>query len=139
MPHHAKAAGWTAEHSRRWFARCDKCSTRRIVADYYEVYPPIDSEGDESGWWWECSCCLLDTISGLLEDSLQKLESIDLLPCRRVSICCATSAAPTNSGIMLASLCSSCWRIAGFMCSQHAGTWPDPEGECLKQENLDGA
>ncbi len=78
MPHHAKAAGWTTGHSRRWFSRCDKCGTRRIVADYYEVYPPIDSEGDESGWWWECSRCLLDTISSLLEDQLQQMEDIVL-------------------------------------------------------------
>ena len=76
MPHHAKAAGWTTEHSRRWFARCDQCGTRRIVADYYEVYPPLDSEGDEAGWWWACSQCLLDIINTFVEDVTQQLDDL---------------------------------------------------------------
>ncbi len=76
MPHHAKATGWTTEHSRRWFARCDKCGKRRLVADYYEVYPPLDSEGGLGGWWWECSWCLLRTVSQMVEDTLQQLEDV---------------------------------------------------------------
>ncbi len=147
MPHHAKAAGWTSEHSRRWFAHCDQCGTRRIVADYYEVYPPLDSEGDEAGWWWACSWCLIDIISQMVEDTLTQLERV-LTPCKRVSVCCEREAHPTYSyriqgtrhddGLIEHAWCSKCrWR-AKFKCSVHGDPWPDPEGECLGQENLDG-
>ncbi len=76
MPHHAKAAGWTTHHSRRWFTRCDQCSKWRLVADYYEVYPPLGSEGDEAGWWWACTRCLLDIVSTMLEDTMKQMEDI---------------------------------------------------------------
>ena len=49
---------WTVKASRRWFARCDLCSARRLVADYFEGYLP-----DGHGWLWVCSGCLVDEIS----------------------------------------------------------------------------
>lgn len=49
-----------------WFHRCDQCSRRRLVGWYYEVYPPIGSEGDESGWWWACADCLVNIVSDQL-------------------------------------------------------------------------
>ena len=74
MPHHAKASGWTTEPSRRWFTHCDQCSKWQVVADYYEVYPPLGSEGEEAGWWWACTRCLLDNISTMLEDTLAQMD-----------------------------------------------------------------
>jgi hypothetical protein len=65
MPHHARAAGWTSESSRRWFARCDQCSRWRFLGWYYEVYPPL--KGSEAGWWWACADCLVDILSERLE------------------------------------------------------------------------
>jgi hypothetical protein len=50
-----------------WFHRCDQCRRRRLVGWYYEVYPPIGSEGDESGWWWACADCLVNIVSDRLE------------------------------------------------------------------------
>lgn len=76
MPHHAKADGWTTEHTRRFFTHCDQCSKWRVAADYYEVYPPLDSEGDEAGWWWACTSCLMDNISSMLEDTLKQIDNL---------------------------------------------------------------
>lgn len=66
MPHHARAAMWTSEHSHRWFARCDQCGCWRLFGWYYEVYPPLHGKGKASGWWWACADCLVDTISDRL-------------------------------------------------------------------------
>ena len=76
MPHHAKASGWTTEHTRRFFTHCDQCRKWRVAADYYEVYPPLDSEGDEAGWWWACTSCLMDNISSMLEDTLKQIDNL---------------------------------------------------------------
>jgi hypothetical protein len=46
-----------------WFHRCDQCGRKRLVDIYYEVYPPLGSEGDEAGWWWACADCLIGLIS----------------------------------------------------------------------------
>ena len=80
MPHHAKASGWTTEHSRRWFTHCDQCSKWQVVADYYEVYPPLGSEGEEAGWRWACTRCLLDNISTMLEDTLEQIDDLTKKP-----------------------------------------------------------
>ncbi len=80
MPHHAKASGWTTEPSRRWFTHCDQCSKWQVVADYYEVYPPLGSEGEEAGWWWACTRCLLDNISTMLEDTLAQIDDMTKKP-----------------------------------------------------------
>ena len=80
MPHHAKASGWTTEPSRRWFTHCDQCSKWQVVADYYEVYPPLGSTGEEAGWWWACTRCLLDNISTMLEDTLAQMDDLTNKP-----------------------------------------------------------
>lgn len=134
MPHHAKAAGWTIEHSRRWFTHCDQCGTWHVVADYYEVYPPLDSEGDEAGWWWACSRCLLDIASTMLEDTMEKMEALVQQREERLT------DAEAISDMMAHPPChrmsdGTGWN-AKFKCSVHGDPWPDPEGECLKQENL---
>lgn len=74
MPHHARASGWTSEGSRMWFHRCDQCSRRRLVGWYYEVYPPIGSEGDEAGWWWACADCLVNIVSDRLAEVKEKSD-----------------------------------------------------------------
>lgn len=66
MPHHARAAMWTVKHSHRWFARCDQCLRWRFFGWYYELYPPLHSKGEASGWWWACADCLVDIISDRL-------------------------------------------------------------------------
>lgn len=68
MPHHARAAGWTARGSLYWFHRCDdQCGRWRLVGWYYEVYPPLHSKG----WWWACADCLVNIISDRLEEQKQ--------------------------------------------------------------------
>lgn len=156
MPHHAKAAGWTTVHTRRWFTHCDQCGTRRLVADYYEVYPPLDSKGDKAGWWWACSWCLLDIISSMLEDTLKQIDDImqeredritdteainnmmameETPPCKRVSVCCEKEAMLPP----FISACNQCCRVTEFKCLACGDLWPDREGKCLGQENLDGS
>mgnify|MGYP001564264700 CR=1 FL=1 len=58
MPHHARAAMWTVHHSRRWFTDCDQCGRWRILGWYYELYPPLHSKGEESGWGGACGLLL---------------------------------------------------------------------------------
>lgn len=77
MPHHARAAGWTAEGDRMWFHRCDVCRQRRLVAWYYEVYPPLHSKGKESGWWWMCADCLVAMLSDRIEAARQVLQEYE--------------------------------------------------------------
>ena len=76
MPHHAKAALWTEEPTRYWLKRCDQCSKRRLVADYYEVYPPLHSKGDAAGWWFACRRCLLSIINEHFDDALKRLDDM---------------------------------------------------------------
>lgn len=138
MPHHAEAAGWTANHYRRWCTRCDQCGKWRLVADYYEVYPPLDSEGDAAGWWFACSWCLLDILSKQLEDTMQQLDGMirereeQHPPCKRVSVCCEEEA--FIHPFVFA--CSICCKATEFKCLACGNPWPDPEGECLGQEDL---
>lgn len=73
MPHHARADGWTSTGQRRWFTHCDQCRRWRTLGWYYEVYPPIDSTGDEAGWWWACADCLVSVVS----DQLAELRVTD--------------------------------------------------------------
>lgn len=75
MPHHAKAAMWTEDHFRRWFGRCDQCDKWRLVADYYEVYPPLHGPDEERGWWWACSWCLIDIINDRFDVAMDRMEA----------------------------------------------------------------
>ncbi len=142
MPHHAEAAMWSEGHSRRWFARGDQCGKRLLVADYYEVYPPMDGPDEERGWWWACSYCLMgiinerfDALMKRMEDALTKLE--DARPsCKRVSMCCDAEEVSPGGGYVPPSICSSCCKLAEFDCAACGDLWPDREGECLGQENL---
>ncbi len=76
MPHHARATMWTVEGQRRWFARCDQCHRWRLIGWYYEVYPPIGSEGKAAGWWYACTDCLVDTLSDRLAATQQERDEI---------------------------------------------------------------
>lgn len=58
---------WSIEPTRRWFAWCNPCQTRRLVADYFEGYLP-----KSHGWFWVCSGCVLTEISNRLDDSKKK-------------------------------------------------------------------
>ena len=75
MPHHAEAAMWTEGRSRRWFARCDQCGKRRLVADYYEVYPPLDGPPEERGWWWACAYCMMSIINDRFDALMKRMET----------------------------------------------------------------
>ncbi len=55
---------WTATADRRWFARCDLCRVRRLVADYFEGYLHHNSQ---DVWLWACSGCLVNEISDRLD------------------------------------------------------------------------
>ena len=55
---------WTATGDRRWFAKCDLCHRRRLVADYFEGY--LRHNGN-SVWLWACSSCLMNEINNRLE------------------------------------------------------------------------
>jgi hypothetical protein len=62
------AAGnaWALQPDRRYFKRCDTCGTFRVWANYYEVYY-VDLGREETCWWWECTTCLIKTISDYAE------------------------------------------------------------------------
>lgn len=78
-----RAHSWAIDPDRRWFARCDHCGRRRLVADYYEVYGNVDADHiaacqscqDKQRtpgtmvWWWECARCLISTLSSIVESS----------------------------------------------------------------------
>jgi hypothetical protein len=78
-----RVCSWVIDPTRRWFARCDRCGHRWLLADYYEVYGNIDADHiadctccqkkgrtpDALIWWWECTHCLLKTISRVAESS----------------------------------------------------------------------
>lgn len=61
----AELHSWTVAASRRWFARCDICRIRRLVADYFEGY--LRHNG-RSVWLWVCSSCLMNEISDRLDN-----------------------------------------------------------------------
>lgn len=63
---HGAGNAWTIEPSRRYFKRCDTCHTLRPWANYFEVYF-ADVDKEETCWWWECTACLLETISDYAE------------------------------------------------------------------------
>ena len=63
---HGAGNAWTIEPSRRYFKWCDTCHTLRPWANYFEVYF-ADVDKEESCWWWECTACLLETISDYAE------------------------------------------------------------------------
>ncbi len=76
------ACSWITHATRRWFDHCDKCGRRRLVARYYEVYgecPGCDrcrEKGREEHiltWWWECTGCLIDTITAIAERDFDAL------------------------------------------------------------------
>ncbi|KKN84490.1 hypothetical protein LCGC14_0289520 [marine sediment metagenome] len=63
---HGTANAWTQEPTRRYFKRCDTCDTFRPWASYYEVYY-ADVDREETCWWWECTKCLIKTVSDYAE------------------------------------------------------------------------
>ncbi len=63
---HGTDNAWTIEPTRRYFQRCDSCGVRRPWANHYEVYY-ADADREECCWWWECTNCLIKTISDYAE------------------------------------------------------------------------
>ncbi len=63
---HGPGNAWTIEPTRRYFKHCDTCRTSRPWGNYFEVYF-VDSDREETCWWWECETCLIKTISDYAE------------------------------------------------------------------------
>lgn len=70
---------WVLDPDRMWFHKCDRCQQRKLVANFYEVYgkcgtcPTCKRKGRKPGagiWWWECTLCLLVTITDRAENRL---------------------------------------------------------------------
>lgn len=59
---HGDGNAWAITPDRRYFKRCDTCNTFRLWEDYREVYF-VDVENEGNCWWWECTKCIIKTIS----------------------------------------------------------------------------
>lgn len=72
---------WVTDPTFRFLARCDRCHRRRLFAPYFEVHGTVDKNhlrgcpcgekerrAGDGVWWWECYACLIDTLTGLLEE-----------------------------------------------------------------------
>ena len=76
MPSLFVAESWVDEPSIRWFHRCDCCKRRFIRAKFYETYTHL--HGDQAlVWRWECSQCLINSITTVAESLMNAFQDID--------------------------------------------------------------
>ena len=101
----------TLEGSRRWFARCNVCGRRRLVACYYEVYTDCGRHG--SCWRWACGPCLMVIITdiaerllhsnvGLLKAALAKIKDEEGKVCLEFELCTHASCRSSYSSWAIA-------------------------------------